>query len=186
MSSREPVHPEEILLLDYLVGQLPPETSDQVRRHVAGCRACRRTIADLSLTVDELDRLPTVVIPHDAPAGSVGAHRPPRTRLRAYLPGVAVILIAITAFAALGLGRDAAPPPRAATRVVSLGLPDGVASLRLLLPAGAEGAPIYQRADHDSAEWIVLVSADAVDVVADRLQAEPPGGDRVYVQAQPG
>ena len=61
-----PEHPAELTLLDYLVGHLPPDVADQIRRHVSSCRACRRTIAELSLTVDELDRLPTVPIPHDA------------------------------------------------------------------------------------------------------------------------
>ena len=58
-----PEHPAELTLLDYLVGHLPPDVSDQIRRHVSSCRACRRTIAELSLTVDELDRLPTVADP---------------------------------------------------------------------------------------------------------------------------
>src|SRR6476469_528421 len=76
MSSREPAHPEELLLLDYVIGQLPAETRDQIKRHVSACRACSRTIDDLILTVDELDRLPTMPIPHDSPA----AIRPPRLR----------------------------------------------------------------------------------------------------------
>jgi anti-sigma factor RsiW len=78
MSSREPVHPEELLLLDYVIGQLPDETRDQIKRHVAGCRACRRTIDDLILTVDELDRLPTMAIPHDSPAELAAARARPR------------------------------------------------------------------------------------------------------------
>ncbi len=186
MSSREPVHPEELLLLDYLIGQLPAETSDQVRRHVAGCRACRRTIADLSLTVDELDRLPTVVIPHDAPGGAVGSRRPPRARLRSYLPATAVVLIAIAVFTALGLGRQAPPPTPPTSRVVSLSLPDGLTSLRTLLPRVVEDAPVYVRADRAIDEYILLVPADVIPEVADRLEAEPPGPDRVYVMPQSG
>ena len=82
MSAREPVHPEELLLLDYVIGQLPDETRDQIKRHVSGCRACRRTIDDLILTVDELDRLPTMAIPHDSPNELAALHTDGERSLR--------------------------------------------------------------------------------------------------------
>ena len=105
MSSREPVHPEELLLLDYVIGQLPDETRDQIKRHVAGCRACRRTIDDLILTVDELDRLPTMAIPHDSPAELAAARTRPRSRIRFFVPALAIVLFALLALVTLGGSR---------------------------------------------------------------------------------
>jgi anti-sigma factor RsiW len=59
-------HPDDIILLDYVEGMLQGQASDSVRRHIATCRACRRTLAELSDTVMELERLPTAEIPHDS------------------------------------------------------------------------------------------------------------------------
>src|SRR4051812_26250412 len=58
-------HPDDIILLDYVEGILQGRASDSVRRHIATCRACRRTLAELSDTVSELEGLPTAEIPHD-------------------------------------------------------------------------------------------------------------------------
>ena len=102
--SREilPEHPAELTLLDYLVGHLPPDRSDQIRRHVSACRACRRTIAELSLTVDELDRLPTVPIPHDTVPGSPSRPRRRGSRFLRLLPAL-VLVIAHWGFGLAGL-----------------------------------------------------------------------------------
>src|SRR3954454_8548883 len=59
-------HPADIVLLDYVEGVLEGDESQTVRRHIAGCRACRRTLAEISSAIDELERLPTAEIPHDA------------------------------------------------------------------------------------------------------------------------
>ena len=109
MSARErPDHPAELTLLDYLMDQLPPEASDSIRRHVAACRACRRTIEDLEDTVVALDNLPTVAIPHDTPAAARNALRG-RRRRRPRLAIVAAALLAIAAaLAAVGVGRASA------------------------------------------------------------------------------
>ncbi len=124
MSAREPVHPEELLLLDYVIGQLPDETRDQIKRHVAGCRACRRTIDDLILTVDELDRLPTMAIPHDSPAELAAARTRPRSRIRFFVPALAIVLFALLALVTLGgsRGGTAKPPPM---QTFSLDVPGG-------------------------------------------------------------
>ena len=111
MSSRDllPDHPAELTLLEYLVGDLPAEACDRIRRHVASCRPCRRTIADLSLTVDELDRLPTVPIPHDTPTAAreaVGG-----LRLTRVLPVLAVLVAVGAVLGVLGFQRDARPQP---------------------------------------------------------------------------
>lgn len=58
-------HPEELTLLDYVVGDLGPDTSDAIRRHVETCPSCRERIVELATDLDELDRLPIVAIPHD-------------------------------------------------------------------------------------------------------------------------
>ncbi len=113
MSAREPVHPEELLLLDYVIGQLPDETRDQIKRHVAGCRACRRTIDDLILTVDELDRLPTMAIPHDSPAELAAARSRPRSRIRFFVPVLAIVLFALLALVTLGGSRGGTAKPAA-------------------------------------------------------------------------
>lgn len=143
MSSREPVHPEELLLLDYVIGQLPDETRDQIKRHVAGCRACRRTIDDLILTVDELDRLPTMAIPHDSPAELAAARTRPRSRIRFFVPALAIVLFALLALVTLGGSRGGSKP--APMQVFSVDLSGGgIAKVESLLPP--DDAPlVFQR-----------------------------------------
>ncbi|MEI8262051.1 MAG: hypothetical protein WCG77_11200, partial [Actinomycetes bacterium] len=58
-------HPEEVTLLDYVVGDLGPDSSDRIRQHVETCVFCRERIVDLAMDMDEIDRLPMVAIPHD-------------------------------------------------------------------------------------------------------------------------
>lgn len=125
MSSRDllPDHPAELTLLEYLVGDLPDETSDRIRRHVAACRACRRTIADLSLTVDELDRLPTLPRQHEAVARHETAPEPRPFRATRVLTIVAVLLAAVGVAVVLRLNEPTTAPPRT-TRFV-LNLPSG-------------------------------------------------------------
>ena len=114
MSSRDllPDHPAELTLLEYLVGDLPDETSDRIRRHVAACRACRRTIADLSLTVDELDRLPTLPMPHDTPLAADVTPGPRPFRAARILTIVAVLVAAVGVAIVLRLNEPAGGPPR--------------------------------------------------------------------------
>lgn len=63
---QRPDHPDEVILLDYVIGHLDPLDSDEIRRHVSVCEACRDRIIEISSAMDELDRLPTAHIPHDA------------------------------------------------------------------------------------------------------------------------
>jgi len=84
-------HPADIILLDYVEGTLRADESDTVRRHIATCRACRRTLAEISSTVSELERLPTADLAHDHEGGS-GLRRHLRTAAR-----LAPLLIAVTA-----------------------------------------------------------------------------------------
>ncbi len=180
MSSREPVHPEELLLLDYVIGQLPDETRDQIKRHVAGCRACRRTIDDLILTVDELDRLPTMAIPHDSPAELAAARARPRSRIRFFVPALAIVLFALLALVTLGgsRGGTAKPPP---LQSFALDIPAGdVAQVQRLLPA--ESAPfVFEQASGDIA---ILAPEALIPAIVEQLRNERslhPGTTNVYV-----
>jgi hypothetical protein len=96
-------HPDDIILLDYVEGMLQGQASDSVRRHIATCRACRRTLAELSDTVSELERLPTAEIPHDA------LGRPGRAgMLRALARFVPVVLAATALVCAILFTRSGA------------------------------------------------------------------------------
>jgi anti-sigma factor RsiW len=85
-------HPADIILLDYVEGQLKADESDSVRRHIATCRACKRTLAEISTTVTELERLPTAELAreHAGHAGALRGHLRTAARL-------APLLIALTA-----------------------------------------------------------------------------------------
>src|SRR4051794_37438449 len=117
-------HPDDIILLDYVEGMLQGQASDSVRRHIATCRACRRTLAELSDTVSELERLPTAEIPHDALGGPGRAGM-----LRALARFVRVVLAAPALVCAIlftrsGAGRKNETPQQAlGTRTTPLVLP---------------------------------------------------------------
>jgi anti-sigma factor RsiW len=188
MSSRDklPDHPAELTLLDYLIGQLPPEASDQIRRHVSACRACRRTIADLSLTVDELDRLPTVAIPHDTLG--FGVDRPPASRrLTRLLPALAVLLGAAAVLATLGVGRGGSPRKSAGDRTFHLQLeatdPPVIASrIKSALPDDVMGdALIFSPVPH---RFVVVVRAAEIDRTLAALEqaATADGPETVQVE----
>jgi anti-sigma factor RsiW len=119
-------HPDDIVLLDYVEGMLQGQASDSVRRHIATCRACRRTLAELSDTVSELERLPTAEIPHDA------LGRPGRAGMLRALARFVPVLLAATAlvFAILftrgGGGRRHASSVRTAATLAALRLPPSV------------------------------------------------------------
>jgi anti-sigma factor RsiW len=85
-------HPADIILLDYVEGSLRPDESDSVRRHIASCRACRRTLAEISNTVSELERLPTADLARDHEGRRLELRRHLRTAAR-----LAPLLIAVTA-----------------------------------------------------------------------------------------
>ena len=180
MSAREPVHPEELLLLDYVIGQLPDETRDQIKRHVAGCRACRRTIDDLILTVDELDRLPTMAIPHDSPAELAAARARPRSRVRYFVPALAIVLFALLALVTLGGSRGGTTkqPPM---QTFSLDVPKGdAAQVQKLLPLESAQFVFVQ----GSGDYAVLAPQALIPSIVDDLQeasAEHPGTTKVYV-----
>jgi Putative zinc-finger len=178
MSSREPVHPEELLLLDYVIGQLPDETRDQIKRHVAGCRACRRTIDDLILTVDELDRLPTMAIPHDSPAELAAARARPRSRIRFFVPALAIVLFALLALVTLGGSRGGAKPTAMQTFSVDL-RGGGITAVEGLLPP--EDAPLVFQRD---GVYSIQAPQQLVGSIAQEVRnyaASYPGTTTIYV-----
>ena len=61
------------------------------------------TIDDLILTVDELDRLPTMPIPHDSPADLRPPRIRPKSRIRWFVPVLGVVLLALAGVASLVL-----------------------------------------------------------------------------------
>ena len=48
-------HPPELTLLEYVVGELGPDTSDGVRVHVEGCPECRERIVEAAGLAQEID-----------------------------------------------------------------------------------------------------------------------------------
>jgi anti-sigma factor RsiW len=173
MSARErPDHPAELTLLDYLMDQLPPEASDSIRRHVAACRACRRTIEDLEDTVVALDNLPTVAIPHDTPAAARSALRGRRRRRPVRLAIVAAALLAIAAaLAAVGVGRRIGESTQTATTATdadqwfAISLPVGPkkaqAQLASLLHGVAPDAQVVQGQSSRTSPLLVVVVDEA-------------------------
>ncbi len=179
MSSREPVHPEELLLLDYVIGQLPDETRDQIKRHVAGCRACRRTIDDLILTVDELDRLPTMAIPHDSPAELAAARARPRSRIRCFVPALAIVLFALLALVTLGGSRGGARPTATQTFSVDLN-GGGLAQVEALLPTDARALVFARGSDAFAIQAPQRIVASIAQQVRE-FAATNPGTTTIYV-----
>jgi anti-sigma factor RsiW len=148
-----------------LVGHLTPDRSDAIRRHVSACRACRRTIAELSLTVDELDRLPTVRIPHDTIPG-----RPPRPRRRGgrllrLLPALVLVGAAGSVLATFRLGGGDSQRPDGTRVFVHTS-----ANASDALHAWLDGIPhrVVQDAN-DPNHWIVQVGTTNVASAVSRL-----------------
>jgi hypothetical protein len=181
MSAREPVHPEELLLLDYVIGQLPDETRDQIKRHVAGCRACRRTIDDLILTVDELDRLPTMAIPHDSPAELAAARTRPRSRIRFFVPALAIVLFALLALVTLGGSRGGADnqPPM---QTFSLDVPaNQIETVQALLPVESAPFVFARRGDYAILAPEALIPSIVQDLRNASVSSPGPGSTKIYV-----
>jgi hypothetical protein len=128
-------HPDDIILLDYVEGMLQGQASDSVRRHIATCRACRRTLAELSDTVSELERLPTAEIPHDA------LGRPGRAgMLRALARFVPVVLAATALVCAILFTRSGAGRKHDAAAATA-----GTPTRPLVLPATLTRKTLHYR-----------------------------------------
>ncbi len=172
-----PEHPAELTLLDYLCGSLAPATSDQVRKHIAACRDCRQTMAELSSTVDDLDRLPTTGFfdPRgDVPAGGA------RPSLRV-APVVVLALLLLGALVWLRLGASGTTSIRPAPPTVTVGMqsrPTAQAVSTLVfkvtgLPVGSFDVV----ADGEKpGRFLLLVVGSRVEEARRALQAAAVGG----------
>ena len=173
MSSREPAHPEELLLLDYVIGQLPAETRDQIKRHVSACRACSRTIDDLILTVDELDRLPTMPIPHDSPVDVRPPRLRPKSRVRWFVPALGVVLLGLLALVTFGGGHATTRPDSAQT------MQRAVPNAETLSATVGSEAVVMQSGNG----YVVVTATGNFAAVIDALRQLPPGSRRVIAVA---
>jgi anti-sigma factor RsiW len=169
------IHPAEITLLDYVVGELEHERSAEIRRHVAGCPECRDRIVELSLAMDELDRLPSAGLAQDA----VAAVRPRRAaRIIPIVLLVAAGLGVIALFQVGGLTPAPAPAP-VGERIV---LETASEQPELVVSELLGGLPHDVTVDRDDPRHlIVLVQPGDVQVAAERLAGTSSPAGRAYV-----
>ncbi len=170
------IHPAEVTLLDYVVGELEQERSSEIRRHVTGCPECRDRIVELSLAMDELDRLPSAGRPHDP---RVAAAQPRRAaRIVPIILLVAAGLGVLALFQVGGLTPAPAPVPVGQRIVLETASqkPELVASELL------GGLPHDVTVDRDDPRHlIVLVQPGDVQVAAERLSGTSSPDGRAYV-----
>jgi len=170
------IHPAEVTLLDYVVGELEHERSSEIRRHVAGCPDCRDRIVDLSLAMDELDRLPSAGHGH----GRVGSATQPRRAARV----IPIVLLVAAGLGVLALfqvgGLTPAPVPApVGERVV---LETAAQEPEVVVSELLGGIPHDITVDRDdSRHLIVLVQPGDVPVAADRLSGTASPEGRAYV-----
>ncbi|MGI9188294.1 MAG: hypothetical protein ACR2J9_12400 [Gaiellales bacterium] len=96
-------HPEEVTLLDYVVGELGPDSSSHIRRHVETCPTCRERIVDLTMDLDELDRLPMVPIPHDLLRGAFSPEHTITGRRRTARRTAPILILLVAAIGVVAL-----------------------------------------------------------------------------------
>lgn len=162
-----PTHPAEIVLLDYLEGDLPGSALDEVHRHVARCRECRRTLTELAAAVEAIDHLPTAALLHDPRDGA--PRRAPQgverlRALRSHVASIAVLVLAATAVWAAARGVSESPT-EAAPR-------DAVPSLATVV------APLGGRVVVDAADpghVVVLAPAQQHAAIADAIRGREGG-----------
>ena len=175
-------HPEEVTLLDYVVGDLAPATSDGIRRHVETCAGCRERIVELAMEMDAIDQLPTVAIPHDVlreafPAGFPGRRRSRLSRVLPLAVLASVLIGTVALFEIGGLRGDlAAPRQRQVIVHTSDSRPEAVVG-RLL---GAIPATVTVDRD-DPRHLVVLVSDGDLAAAEARLVATSPADGLSYI-----
>lgn len=171
-------HPEEVTLLDYVVGHLDADSSDEIRRHVTTCEACRTRIMDISSAMDELDRLPTASIPHDALGAPRATGRGRRSNRAVPLIALLVAVAGILLLFEVG-GFRAQPDPAADRRVVIRTATDDVPELVGGLLAGIPHRIVENRGD--DRHLVVLVPDAQVRPAAARLAPAGDGEGKSYV-----
>ena len=174
-------HPPELTLLEYVVGELGPDTSDGVRVHVESCPECRDRIVTLAMEMDELDRLPLVAIPHDLIVGAYRTASSARRRsIRRSLPIVVLLAAAIGVIGLFELGGFKGATATTTQRQVVVHTADSD-------PAGVVdellgGIPHTTTVDRaDARHMIVLVSDGDVDVAVARLAHTASPNGQSYV-----
>jgi hypothetical protein len=174
-------HPPELTLLEYVVGELGPDTSDGVRVHVEGCPECRERIVTLAMEMDELDRLPLVAIPHDLIKSAFRPGSSARRRsIRRSIPIFVLLAAALGVLALFELGGFQTVSTTAAQRQVIVHTADSD-------PAGVVdellgGIPHTTTVDRaNSRHMIVLVSDGDVDAAMARLAHTASPNGQSYV-----
>lgn len=174
-------HPRELTLLEYVVGELGPDTSDGVRIHVEGCPECRDRIVTLAMEMDELDRLPLVAIPHDLLVGAFGPASSARRRpMRRSLPIVVLLAAAIGVIGLFEFGGFQRAESASSQRqdVVHTADSDPAGVVDELL-GGLPHTTTVDRAD--ALHLIVLVRDGDVDVAVARLAHTASPNGQSYV-----
>ena len=173
-------HPPELTLLEYVVGELGPDTSDGVRVHVESCPECRERIVTLAMEMDELDRLPLVAIPHDL---IVGAYRTAssarRKAIRRSIPIVVLLAAAIGVIGLFELGGFQSSATTAQHQVIVHTADSDPAGVIDELLGGLPHTTTVDRAD--ARHIIVLVSDGDVEVALARLAHTASPNGQSYV-----
>ncbi len=173
-------HPQEVVLLDYVVGELGPDRSDAIRRHVDSCPDCRERIVTLAMSMDEIDRLPVVGIPHDLLLGSLkrGRESTPSRRSVRSLPWIALALAVAGAIALLQVGSFVGDSATMMPRQVVLQSADPVKVIGELL-ATVPHRVVVDR--DDERHLVVLVANDSVNEAISRLSGTTSPNGLSYV-----
>jgi anti-sigma factor RsiW len=176
-------HPEEITLLDYVVGELGPDSSDAIRRHVETCVSCRERIVGLAMDVDEIDRLPMVGIPHDLLLGALSPEHTlagRRRTARRTAPVLLLLAAAIGVIALFQLGGMGASSETVAQRQVVLQTASGD-PVRVVdsLMGDVPHSVVIDRAD--DRHLVVLVGDADVAVAYARLSEATATSGQSYV-----
>ena len=171
------MHPAEVTLLDYVVGELPSPESGEIRQHVATCAVCRDRIVALSMAMDELDRLP-----------SAGHARLPASGLpmvrgrigRRFIPIAILVAAGIGVLALFQLGGpQVAAPPVTGERIV---LETASAQPEQMISELLGGLPHSVTVDRDDPRHlIVLVQQDDVGAARGRLIGTSSPDGKAYV-----
>jgi len=176
-------HPEEVTLLDYVVGDLGPDSSDRIRQHVETCVFCRERIVDLAMDMDEIDRLPMVAIPHDilrsafSPEHVLGGRRHSARRTAPILILIAAAIGIVALFQIGGMrASTSGTPQRQVVLMTASGDP-----LRVVdeLLGGVPHTTVVDRAD--DRHLVVLVGTADLAVAYARLTDTSTSSGRSYV-----
>ena len=159
-------HPAEIVLLDYVEGTLLGEESDGVRRHIAVCDDCRRSIGEITRAIDELDRLPTAAT---LPRRTAGERL--RAALRLTLRSFPLGFAACAIVAALLLMRPVSTSPRAGTarapwREVPVRIPQTQRAVTYIRQILASVHPSYVAVDPASRAILAVTRPGRLDDAA--------------------